>query len=60
MQKALGRIHFAGTPIVGMATTDSLYTQAEADCNAAAVNVGRPAVMKQETLRDRTRLWNVR
>lgn len=42
-----------------MATTNNLYTQAEADCNVAAVNMGRPAVMKQETLRDRTRLWKV-
>ena len=54
--EALGRIHFAGASIVAMAMTDSPYTQAEADCNAAAANMGRPAAMNQETLRDRTRL----
>ena len=58
MQNALGRIHYAGAPIVAMAMTDSRYTQAEVDCNAAA-NVGRPAAMNQETLRNRTKLRKV-
>ena len=34
---------------------DSPYTQAEADCNAAAANVERPAAMNQESLRNRTK-----
>ena len=57
---ALGRIHFVGASIMAIAMTDSPYTQAEADCNAAAANMGRPAAMSQRTLRDRTRLWKVR
>ena len=59
MRNALGRIHCAGAPIVAMAMTDSPHTQAEVDCNAAA-NVGRPAAMSQETLRNRTKLRKVR
>lgn len=58
--EALGRIHFAGAPIVAMAMTmtmtDSLYIQAEAGCNAAATNVGRPTVRNWGTLRNRTKL----
>lgn len=57
--EALGRIHFAGASIVAMAVSDGPYTQAEADRNAAAANVGRPAAIDHETLRDRTRLWEV-
>lgn len=53
------RIHLAGASVVAMAMTDSPYTRAEADCNTVAANVGRPAVMDQETLRDGTRLWKV-
>lgn len=60
VQNALGRIHFAGAPIVAMAMTDSPYTQAEADYNAAAGNVGRPAATNQETLRNRTKLRKVK
>ena len=53
------QIHLAGASVVAMAMTDSLYTRAEVDCNTVAANVGRPAVMDQETLRDGTRLWKV-
>ena len=46
--EALGRIHFAGALIVSMAMTDSPYTQAQAGCNAAATNVGRPTARNRE------------
>ena len=35
------------------AMADSPYIQAEVDCNAAVVNIGRPAAINQELLRDR-------
>lgn len=53
------RIHLVGASVVAMAMTDSLYTRAEVDCNTVAANVGRPAVMDQEKLRDGTKLWKV-
>lgn len=43
-----------------MAMTDSLYTQAEADCNAAETNVGRPTARNWGTLRNGTKLWKLR
>lgn len=60
MQNALERIHFAGVPIVTKIMTDSPYTRAEADCNAAAANVRRPAAMNQEPLRDKTKFEKIR
>ena len=58
--EALYQIYLAGTTIVAIVMIDSRYTQAEADCNAAAANVGRPAATNEEMLKDRTRLWKVR
>ncbi len=47
-------------PIVAMAMTGSLYTQAGAGCNAAAIIVGRPTARNWGKLRNRTKLWKVR